>query len=254
MTLSRAVIEQHAPAEVEEDDPLRALYRKLEFFPTPPWAARAVCELVKTIDPMAKRVWEPACGQGHFAGPAAEYFHTVHASDIYDFGFGQVNDFLQNPILFDDVEWIITNPPFAHAQSFVQMGLRVAKQGVAILVRLAFLATAGRHELLFGYPAHCCAVFSERVPMILGEWDPAASTMTEYCAIVWRKPPAAAHVRDGDLFARCVPTIAFPPGTCERLSRADDAARFAPARPQLNLDFDAPLFGRPELIVPKGET
>lgn len=234
MTLSRAVIEQRAPAEVAEDDALTALYRKLDFFPTPPWAARAVCELVKNIDPMSRRVWEPACGQGHFAGPAAEYFHTVHASDVYEFGYGQVNDFLVNPILHDDVEWIITNPPFAHAQSFVQMALRVVSRGVAILVRLAFLESIGRYELIFGYPAHCCSVFSERVPMKLGAWDPEGDTASAYCAIVWSKAWRAAEPR----------LIAFPPGTCERLSRAADRERFAPKRPQLNLDFDAPLLGR----------
>ena len=36
----------------------------LEFFPTPPWAARAGGELIRQLDPEAVNCWEPACGAG----------------------------------------------------------------------------------------------------------------------------------------------------------------------------------------------
>lgn len=234
--LNRSVVEARARGDVAADDALTALYRKLDFFPTPPWAARAVCELVKAIDPHLATAWEPAAGQGHFAEPARAYFHAVHASDVYDFQCGYaVNDFLVNPTEYE-CDWIISNPPFPHAQSFVDMGLRVARRGVAILVRLSFLATIGRHMLIYGYPADAACVFSERVAMQLGSWDPDGDTMTEYCAIVWNKS-LAGEVRYPRL-------MAFPPGTKERLSRADDRVRFGPKRPQLNLEYDAPLLGK----------
>ena len=40
---------------------------ELDYFPTPPWAARAGGELIKQIDPAAGSCWEPACGEGHMA-------------------------------------------------------------------------------------------------------------------------------------------------------------------------------------------
>src|SRR5690242_15669255 len=82
----------------------------LDFFPTPPWATRALCEYLRACDPLlsAKTCWEPACGEGHMARPLSEYFELVYSSDVHPYGFGAQRDFLfpgDDP-LFD---WIITN-------------------------------------------------------------------------------------------------------------------------------------------------
>lgn len=199
----RAVQESRAPTDTPAEDPLRALYRKLEFFPTPPWAARACAHFIKTLDPGAEIVREPACGQGHFVLPLREYFPTVLPSDIYDFGCGEVSDYLAEPFSAV-VDWMITNPPFPLAARFVKKGLRTSTRGVAIVARLAFLETIGRYELVHG-TAGCShvVVFSERVPMQLGEWNPEADTATAYALFVWQK----CSPRGGP-FLR-----AFPPGT-----------------------------------------
>lgn len=39
----------------------------LDFFPTPPWATRAGVEIIRAIDPEARDVCDPACGEGHMA-------------------------------------------------------------------------------------------------------------------------------------------------------------------------------------------
>lgn len=72
-----AVMAQRAPRQVASDDARRRLWRQLDFYPTPPWAARAGAELISEIDPEAKTVWEPACGQGHMAEPLGEYFDVT---------------------------------------------------------------------------------------------------------------------------------------------------------------------------------
>jgi hypothetical protein len=64
----------------------------LDYFPTPPWATRALCEHV--IDIRGCSVWEPACGEGHMVGPLKQYAESVAASDVHDYGFGAVHDFL----------------------------------------------------------------------------------------------------------------------------------------------------------------
>lgn len=163
----------------------------LDDFPTPPWATRALCEHVLSPRSIAvKSVWEPACNRGWMARPLAEYFGMVHASDIHDYGWeGQerVIDFLfphsEPP---KGVDWIITNPPFRLAQQFIQRGLELAREGVAVLVRTSFLEGVGRYDALFSQaPPSTVAQFVERVPMVKGRYDPAASTATSYAWIVW---------------------------------------------------------------------
>lgn len=159
----------------------------LDFFPTPPWATRALCEHV--IDFHDRIIWEPACGDGAMARPLREYA-TVIASDIHDYGYGFQRDFLfpQRPEPVCD--WVITNPPFRLAEQFVSRGLQIAAVGVAVLVRSVFIESAGRYENLFSRtPPHVMAQFVERVPMVKGRLDKAASTATSYCWLAWLKDP-----------------------------------------------------------------
>jgi hypothetical protein len=218
---SSAVMEQRAAASVETDDEQRALYRKLEYFPTPPWAARAGAELISAIDPKAQSIWEPACGEGHILYPLREYFEPgkVIGTDIHSYGHGSTYDFLSSVRLpLSGIDWVMTNPPFPKAAEFVSRGLDVADRGVAVLCRMAFLESATRYPLLFQgrHPLTVMAPFIERVPMQLGSWDPQGSTATAYAWFVFSKCGAAA-----------APIIMpIPPGTRTRLTRPDDAARF----------------------------
>lgn len=163
----------------------------LDFFPTPPWATRALCNWIESnIGCLDKMVaWEPACGQGHMARPLKEYFNIVHASDVHPYGFGAVQDFLF-PSDADHArwDWIITNPPFRLAEQFVLRGLELAREGIAMLVRTAFLEGGGRYSNLFSQVRpYAVLQFAERVPMHKGRLDPNGSTATAYCWIVWRK-------------------------------------------------------------------
>ena len=117
----------------------------LDFFPTPPWATRALCEFIGAN--MQWNAWEPACGQGHMVGPLCEYFGGVAASDVHPYGYGDVRDFLWPSD--HRADWIITNPPFRLAEQFALTALERASVGVALLVRTAFLESAGRYKRLF---------------------------------------------------------------------------------------------------------
>ena len=221
---SAAVMATRAPQLVERDDPQRALWRKLDFYPTPPWAARAGLEVVRALDPDADDVWEPACGQGHIADPLRQLGCLVQATDIHPFGFGGVHDFLgPAPAALswaNAPEWVITNPPFRHGAQFVQRGLEVASAGVAILARLAFMEAASRFELLFGGPTPVSVVapFIERVPMQLGAYVPGGDTATAYAWFVWQKRS----------FGEAPKLRPIPPGTRRRLTDAEDARRWTP--------------------------
>ena len=179
----------------------------LDYFPTPPWATRALCEYLTATWPAAMRrsVWEPAAGGGAMVRALAETFARVVASDIHDYGAGYtVRDYLARGGLFeaDDVarvDWVITNPPFAAA--FADCALADAERGVALLVRLGFLEGIGRHKRLFApAPPHSVLIFTERVAMVEGRLDPAASTATAYAWVIWDVAPdplAASATRLG---------------------------------------------------------
>jgi hypothetical protein len=251
-----AVMAEHAPAEVEADSPLRRLQRQLQYFPTPPWAARAGGELITDLDPGDWWAWEPACGEGHMAQGLGDYFPKVHATDIHDHGWagrhGEPLDFLSaGADAFDQADWIITNPPFSLGADFVETGLRRARRGVAILCRLGWFDTEGRYPLFFGPRSRCDikATFFERPGMQLGSWDPKLSTATAYAWFIWFKPWARPEwLRQLQIAAdREAPggfgvgplDLGIPPGTKARLTRPDDARRFGVKSETPLFDIDA---------------
>jgi len=192
----------------------------LDYFPTPPWATRALFRHVLPalgIDAIGS-VWEPACGEGHMAAVIEEFTRNpVIASDIFNYGYGLAPlDFL-NDEPASGVDWIISNPPFKTACEFVLRALSLAGEGVAMLVRTQWVESVGRYETLFrDRPPTLYAPFVERVPMVKGRWDPDASTATSYAWFVWRPAQSGS------------PRIFWiPPGCCKRLTRADDRQRFA---------------------------
>ena len=208
----------------------------LDFFPTPPWATRALLEHVLPVDRFAgsfvgtttNTCWEPAAGEGHMASVLGEYFAGVWRSDVFDYGglnacgsfVGEGADVAQCPRTPPD--WVITNPPFNLGKEFVLRALATARVGVAVLVRSAWLEGVDRYSSLFGpMPPEIVAPFVERVPMVRGRWDPDASTATAYSWVVWARNRAGGW--SGDSRMRWI-----PPGCRKALERPDDRARFAP--------------------------
>lgn len=236
---SRAVMEGHAPAVVETDDAQTALYRALNYLPTPPWAARAGAEMLLRLDPTAHTIWEPACGEGHIAGPLQDYF-AVCATDIHAHGFGLVEDFLlPSPTRrFWKADWVKTNPPFKDLDAFVARGLEASKAGVALLLRTSAVESIKRHDIMQRLAVQ--VTFSERVPMVLGRWDPEASSATSYGWFYWMHPaaeaasPLALAIQAARAEGMWLHGL-FPPGTRDRLWHADDVRKYAKLAP-------APLF------------
>lgn len=168
----------------------------LDDFPTPPWATRALLEHVITGNQdLAKMTClEPACNRGFMSMVLEEYFAEVRSSDVFDYGYGDVVDFLDasdgNGLKFptDSVDWVITNPPFRLGEAFILKGLSVARRGVAMLTRTVFIESVGRYERIFTkHRPTKFAQFTERVPMVKGRLDKKASTATGYCWLVWEK-------------------------------------------------------------------
>lgn len=187
----------------------------LDDFPTPPWATRALCEYLVTQESQyigLMRCREPAANRGHMVAPLSEFFLHVEASDIHDYGVGfPVRDFLFGDCVSFD--WTITNPPFRLAEQFIIKALAESSEGVAVIVRSAFLESVGRYQNLFSKhrPSHVLQ-FTERVVMHKGKLSANGSTATAYCWVVWKKKHGGPTVFDW--IAPCR----------KRLERAEDYA------------------------------
>lgn len=207
----------------------------LDLFPTPPWATRALCEHVISPEDMRRLiVWEPAAGMGHMSGPLAEYFAAVAVSDVFDYGLGhQIGSFVgegADVIQGQTADWIITNPPFKLADDFAERAVEIATRGVALLVRSVWAEGGDRYRRLFSVrPPTIIAQFVERVPMTKGRWDPTATTATSYAWFVWAKKACLVGDQLPGEMLRGTRFVWIPPGCRKRLTKADDAARFAGA-------------------------
>lgn len=162
----------------------------LDFFPTQPWGTRAFCEEVTPHIPgfsFDATAWDSACGRLDMARPLGEYFARIQASDVFDYGVGaKVHDFRRGSPFDEPPDWVISNPPFNLAASFIYCGLKVARVGVAALCRLAFLESDTRYKGLFrDRPPALIAQFVERLPMFKGRLDPSGGTATAYAWFVW---------------------------------------------------------------------
>lgn len=193
----------------------------LDFFPTPPWATRAL--LTHVIPDARGTCWEPACGEGHMVEVLRERFLGVFSSDVHDYGRGYATGSftgggLDQAVLVERPDWIITNPPFNLALDFAIRGIDEARRGVALLVRANWAEGGERYQRLFReQPPAVVAQFAERVPMTKGRWDPAASTATSYAWFVWDRAEAPGRTA----------FVWIPPGCRQRLTKPDDVARFA---------------------------
>lgn len=198
----------------------------LDYFPTPPWATRALCEIVLGVDVVAGTcARDPACGEGHMAEALAEYFQQTGAADIHDYGRGYgVQDYLTASPRIAPRAWTVTNPPFNQSVEFALHALSCEDQGVAMFVRTNWLESDGRYSGLFAHrPPSFFHQFVERVPLVKGRYDPDASTATAYGWAVWM--PGAAARAEADCRLRWIPPCK------DHLFRPEDVARWCPPAP-----------------------
>lgn len=126
----------------------------LDFYETPLAVTKAFLE-ASGWRPKTNVVWEPAAGNGAIIDVIQDMLPGVMTvtSDI------KVRqrmltlecDFLQHTWAENRPELqnkdIITNPPFSHAQEFVEKALELVNGDIVMLLRLAFLETAQRRKL-----------------------------------------------------------------------------------------------------------
>ena len=184
MTFSPSLIGQHPHVE-----------RGLELYETPPLAVEAL--LRAEVVPLD--VWECAAGRGAIVKVLRHAGHIVTASDVTDYGFPLdfQADFLTTTEAPEDLEAIVTNPPYKQAQQFVEHALELVPR-VIMLLRFAFLESSRRTEILEHRGLARVYVFRKRLPMMHREgWTgPRARSAIAYMWAVWdREHVGPATVR-----------------------------------------------------------
>lgn len=189
----------------------------LEYFPTPCWATRALCEFLQdepgcALDAMD--AWEPTCGELYMVKPLREYFGHVFASDVHQYGDNRLADFLMDGPRMDRRDWLIMNPPFKPAAQFLATAQDRARVGVAMLLRTSWSEGAERYREIFEpTPPTYELQFSQRVVMLQGRLiqegakDPfnlddktglprKASSATSYAWFIWQRDTRRKWITD----------------------------------------------------------
>ncbi|WP_375591030.1 SAM-dependent DNA methyltransferase [Hoeflea alexandrii] len=207
----------------------------LDYFPTPPWATRALLREVllprqNVLFPLSeKTALDPCCGGGHMVAPLQEVFRLVEFSDVHDWGINPpIRDFTfesRNSLEADGravPDWLFVNPPFNIAQSFFDTALKIAREGVAFFVRVSWLSGQERYNLIYrDTPPSYVVHFAERVSLMGGVWDPELSSATDYVWLVWvdgvpPQPPIWLRPGMEKTYTRISDMVLATPGEAKR--------------------------------------
>ena len=154
-----------------------------DYYATEPAATDWLCKIEQFDGP----ILEPSCGEGHISMQLMAADYEVVSRDLADRGFGEVADFLSP----DNTHWdgdIVTNPPYAFAQEFVEKAMEVVADGhkVAMFLKLTFLEGKNRRQMYEKYPPKVVYVSSSRLGCGKNgiEWKPSSIA---YGWFVWEK-------------------------------------------------------------------
>ena len=157
-----------------------------DYYATEPAATDWLCRLEQFKSP----ILEPSCGEGHISKQLMAHGYDVVSRDLEDRGYGEAG----RDFLCPDIEpWagdIITNPPYAFAQEFVERALAMIGPGrkVAMFLKLTFLEGKKRRSLFKNNPPRRIWVSSSRLKCAMnGDFENTGGSATAYAWFVWEK-------------------------------------------------------------------
>lgn len=133
-----------------------------DLYETPDVAVHALME----VEDLPMEIWEPACGPGRIVNVLRGAGRKVHATDLVDYGCPDSEsgiDFLMERV--PRAPTILTNPPFKLAGEFAAHALKLCPT-VIMLLRLAFIESVRRSNVLDHGDLHKVYVFANRLPMM----------------------------------------------------------------------------------------
>lgn len=175
---------------------------KLDYYATP---TVEVINILEEIEPnfINKSILEPCIGGGHMANGIEEYIYKQgyiekvqligtdirnrgYENDIWELYCGPEYDFFSDDYPFDDIDWIIMNPPYSVIEPFTIRALDIAKKGIIMLGRLQFLEGEGRFENILKFnPPTDVYVYVDRIQCWKDGLKPEGSSAQAYAWFVW---------------------------------------------------------------------
>jgi len=155
-----------------------------DFYATP---SEEVENILKHED-LIGTVLEPACGKGHISKMISE--NKLISTDLIDRGYGICElDFLSDKYPYgDNIDTIITNPPFKLIEEFVNKAIKIARSKVIILARTQFLETISRYENIFiNNPPNRIYQYVDRIACAKNADFENTSNSMSYAWFVWDK-------------------------------------------------------------------
>jgi hypothetical protein len=136
--------------------------RGLDLYETPAVAVEALLR----VEQLTHTIWEPAAGRGAIVKVLRDHGHAAIASDVYDYGFPL--HFCQLPHRDGNASGLrraSDQPAIQHCRSVRSPWLELSPL-VIMLLRLAFLESERRCEILEGRGLALVHVFRKRFPMM----------------------------------------------------------------------------------------
>ncbi|MFA5952296.1 MAG: hypothetical protein WC807_18665 [Hyphomicrobium sp.] len=150
-----------------------------DLYETPEWVTEALIPNLRLV----RRVWEPAAGSGQMLRVLSRNF-MAYGSDL-----ATGTDFFRYPPL-DDVDAIITNPPYETGAEFIERALRLMEPVggvVAMLMRTDFDHAKSRAHLFRDCPAFAKKlVLMKRIAWFVeANGKPKASPSFNHAWYIW---------------------------------------------------------------------
>lgn len=160
--------------------------RKDDTYETPPEAVAALLD----AEPLPSCIWEPSCGPGAITRVLRTSGRVVYATDLVDYDSPDQDeagwDFLMEQQVPIGVQAIVTNPPYKLATEFIRHGLKLCPK-VIMLLRLSFLESTGRSDIIDGGKLARVHLFRNRLPMMhrMGWEGPKTTSTVPYAWFVF---------------------------------------------------------------------
>lgn len=164
--------------------------RQRDEYDTSPVALQPLLR-VEPLGPVGTKLLEPCAGTGNLVVPLRAAGYDVIASDISARGCpnSTVADFFDLTKLPVGCDILTTNPPYYCVEPFIRHALALRPRLLVLLLRLAFMESRRRIDILEGAGLARIHVFDRRLPMMhrAGWTGRKANSGMAFAWFVWER-------------------------------------------------------------------
>lgn len=171
-----------------------------DYYATPPQKVYNILTELN-IDFSNKTILEPSCGGGHMVSGIIRYIDSskqnnvnLIATDIqshdkiikFDSYVGKQYDFLSDSYPYENVDYIIMNPPYSIIEPFTLKSIQRASKGIVLLARMQFLEGISRYNSIFSKtPPTDVYLYVDRIQCYKGGMSVDGGGAQAYAWFIW---------------------------------------------------------------------